>query len=226
MNNRTNHIYPAILSDSLETVTQQLAIVRELDSIQTVQIDVIDGYFTDNVTVFPEDLTEVDFQPFELDFHFMVNEPVDFILQTAALPTRLPVRAMIAQVERMSSQAEYISEVKRQDWKTGLSIDLHTPLEAIEKESWAELDVVQIMGIEAGEQGQSFVPLVLDKIRATREYLTTHNLDVELLVDGGIKLTNAQAIIEAGATGLTVGSLFWQAQNPQQIAEELQRFVR
>lgn len=221
MSNHTKQLYPAILTDVLDIVEEQVSQSQDLASIETVQVDIVDGFYTDDLTIFPEDLTHVDFGELKLDFHFMVNEPLDMVLETVAIKNKLPIRAMIAQVERMSSQAGYLEEVKRQGWKKGLSLDLHTPLESIDDESWADLDILQIMGVEAGIQGQNFSPQALDKIKEARQVIKSKGLDIEVVVDGGVKPDNVTQILEAGADSVAVGSALWESTDTKATAAQI-----
>lgn len=220
-----HQVYPAILSDSMDVVAEQLEIAQELP-IETVHLDVIDGYFTDNLTITPDDLTETDFGDKLVDFHFMVNEPVDFILESVVFKENLPIRAMIAQVERMGSQDEYLAEVKRHGWKAGLALDLYTPLDAIDEASWSELDVILLMGVKAGFQQQTFVPAVLEKVSEARALLKERNLDIEIILDGGVTLDTAKEMIVSGATSLTMGSSLWKAEDQSAVVEEVQELFK
>lgn len=215
-------LYPAILTDSLEVAEQQLLTAQELEHISVAQIDVVDGFYADNVTITPEDLLQTDFGDLQLDFHFLVNEPVDFLLETAALQSALPIRAMIAQIEHMGSQAEYLQEVARHHWQAGLSLDVYTPLEAIDDSSWNDIKMLQILGNAGGYQGQAFNPLVLEKINEARTAITARHLEIELVVDIGVKLTTATEILKAGATSLVVGSELWKSSQPEEIVRQYQ----
>jgi len=84
-------------------------------------------------------------------------------------------------------------------------------VDEIDERSWDLLDVVQIMGIEAGAQGREFNELALEKITAVVERAQREDREIEIIVDGGIKLDNYKKILMAGATGLAVGSELWKS---------------
>ncbi len=54
-------LFPAILTDSMTVLAQQLAVASECSVVETVQIDIIDGLFADNITVTPADCATQDF---------------------------------------------------------------------------------------------------------------------------------------------------------------------
>lgn len=209
------NIYPSILTDSLAEAQSQLDRVKELPEgyleSQTIQFDIVDGFFVDNLTLTPLDLPELDLEGLSCDLHLMVEEPLDFVYELIEIKEEVEVRAVIAQLERMTSQIDFVKEVKAQGWKAGLSLDLHTPVSAIDEEVWSELDIVQIMSIEAGFQGQDFEPIALKKIAEVRDRRAAQGLGFELIVDGGVKEALMQDLAEIGTDGVTVGSGLWLA---------------
>ncbi|MBD3279399.1 MAG: hypothetical protein GF390_01665 [Candidatus Pacebacteria bacterium] len=228
MNNTINSplLYPAILTDSLQVVQKQLDLVKDQAAVSVVQLDVIDGQFVDNLTVTPADLLELDWGNLKVDFHLMTNEPMDYVWELIEVEKELPIRAVIAQVERMSYQADFFQEVARHGWQAGLSLDLYTPLSAVDDSIWAELNLIQLMGIKAGFQGQQFQDQVLAKLQKLQDLVNQRELSLEILVDGGVKLINAAKLIKAGATGLVVGSALWQAQDLDQVVKQFNDFAK
>ena len=69
-----------------------------------------------------------------------------------------------------------------------------------------QLDMVLIMSVNPGFGGQSFIPYSLTKIRQLREMIDQRNLKTDIQVDGGIKLTNAEEVLDAGANILVAGT--------------------
>jgi len=198
------NLYPTILTDSLTEFKQQVDLVKQIPEIEVIQVDVIDGLFADDVTLTPIDLLEVDFADLQIDWHLMTEEPLDYAHEIFSLQNKLPTRAVIAQVEKMTSQQEFIEFLKSKGFKVGLSLNLFTPLSAIDKQSWANLDILQLMAVEAGAQNQKFNFQILEKIKQVKQ-------PVEIIVDGGVKLENFTSIIKAGAHSLAVGSALWKA---------------
>ena len=213
--------YPALLSDSIEVIDQQLQIAQSIPQVQTVQVDILDGLFADNLTVFPSELTDLNFGNLKLDLHLMVEEPIDFVHETLSYASSLPIRAYIAQVEKMSFQDQFVEEVKKTKSLAGLSLDIFSPLEAIDEKVLPHLDCIQLMAIEAGFQGQQLSELVYQKIKDLKKILQTNNLKIEIIVDGGVKLNNLLELKKAGVDSVAVGSMLWSASNPSVIAKEI-----
>ncbi len=208
------NVYPAILTDRIEEAQQQLDLVASIEEIRVVQIDVIDGLFAENTTITPADLYQLDFQEMSFDLHLMTQEPLDFVFETIAQEEHdLPVRAVIGQLERMSSQEHFIESVRKQDWQVGLSLDIFTPLDTIEDESFVNVDIVQLMAINAGQQGSDFKPYVLEKITELAERREQVEHDFSIMIDGAVSRDTAEKLHNAGADEVVVGSGLWEAEN-------------
>lgn len=217
--------YPAILTESIQQFKEQLDLMRVHPQLTEVHVDIVDGYYADNLTVTPLDLLDINFDGLEIVFHLMVNEPLDFVYEAISIKERLPIAGIISQIEHMSYQRDYIQEVKRQGWKVGLSLDLETPLEEIEEASWDQLQFLQLMSIQAGFQGTPFSDHIFAKVSQAKEYLQAIDHSLELLVDGGIKLDMAASLLNKGIDGVVVGSGIWQSPDPTKTMDGfLQQF--
>lgn len=216
------NIYPTILTDSLSTFQAQLAISQSLPQVEVVQIDMIDGFFADNLTITAADLAGIDFGDLKCDLHLMVDEPMDFVLEAEAVKSQVPIRSVIAQIEHMTSQQAYVEEVKAQQWRVGLSLDIDTPIESIEAEAWENLDIVQLMGNSAGIQGQNLDPRIFNKIKDLRQKVQDlAKKEIEIIIDVGVRQENIAQLLEAGADSVAVGSVIWRSSDPHSIVTEL-----
>lgn len=207
-------IIPSILTDEREVVAQQVARILAADSdyeLTRVQIDMIDGNFADNVTITPLDLPDFDFDSLELDLHLMTHEPLDFVYEAKEVAETVPIARVIGQIEKMTSQEMFVEEVKKQSWIAGLSVDLYTPLSELSEDVLEEVGVLQIMGIQAGFQGQEFVEHTYKVVAEARKLLDRVNPQAELLVDGGVKPDQLSQLVELGVDGVAVGSVLWKA---------------
>jgi ribulose-phosphate 3-epimerase len=214
-------IYPAILTDSFQVLTDQLSLVKDHPAVEVVHLDVIDGFFADNLTITPLDLNEVELGNIQLDLHLMANEPLDFVYEAVAGVEHTAIRTVIGQIEQMSWQSEFLEEVKKHGWRTGLALNLFTPLESIDEASWDHIDVIQLMAIEAGGQGRTFNPLVLEIIKEARAKIASLGKQVEILIDGGIDLERLPSLAQAGVDSVAIGSEIWQASDPAIELQEL-----
>lgn len=206
-------IYPSILQSDLETARQQAELIREVGG--SLQWDVIDGQFADNYTLEPQDLDDALFADRSVDVHLMVVDPSQWLGGYAGLPY---VRGVVAQVERLPDPEEFLTAAHEHGFLAGFSFDLHTPLDEFPIAVVQQADILQIMGVQAGHQGQSFQSGVLKKLHALRD-VPGMNPSAEFLVDGGVRLDMLFDLSAAGATGVVLGSAIWGANSPRESLE-------
>lgn len=201
----TKEFVPAILEESVEQTQKMFDAFALLKPVpQAIQLDIIDGEFADAITIEPNALEMIDTHNFQIDLHLMTQEPIDFVLELQTLPN---IRYVIGQVEHMSSLIDFAEEVHGTlQKKVGFSLDIYTPLSAIDEEVWPQVDLVQIMANKAGEQGQTFQASTVERIQEAANWRASQNLNFAIAVDIGINQETAQLAFDAGADILAVGS--------------------
>ena len=187
--------------------------------VERVQLDVVDGLFADNLTVTPEDLEEVDWGRLGVDVHLMVNDPMEWV--EACL--KLPGVRIIAQVERLGSQHMFVDWVKgyKEVKGMGLALDVDTPVEALDEEVFGEIEVVVLLAVRAGFQGQEFDQRVVDKVKLLRE-----RFKGEIVVDGGVDESKVEMLKQVGVDGVAIGSFLWQSKSLEKQLAKLRKDER
>ena len=66
--------------------------------------------------------------------------------------------------------------------------------------------MILLMTVNPGFGGQEYIETMTNKISRLRKKLNERNLNIDIEVDGGIKLSNAESVINAGANVLVSGS--------------------
>ena len=94
--------------------------------------------------------------------------------------------------------------------KCGLALNPATPLGVLDH-VLEQLDMVLLMSVNPGFGGQSFIPYVLDKVRAVRERIDETERPIRLEVDGGVNADNIRAVADAGADTFVAGSAIFGA---------------
>ncbi|TAK56968.1 hypothetical protein EPO17_03210 [Patescibacteria group bacterium] len=220
-------IIPAILPQSFSELEEKMSQVNGL--VPLVQIDICDGKYTPKATwpyrkhddSFDAMMREEIGMPFweDLDFEIdlMARNPEALIPQWVTAGAQ----RIIIHADSTDKLGEVIDSCKNQV-EVGVAIGLTTPLEKI-LPYIADISVIQCMGIsKIGFQGQNFNEQVYEKIKEVRQALP----DIEISVDGGVTLENAQKLIEAGATRLAVGSaIFGEIDIHKAISEFQERAV-
>ena len=212
-------VIPAVLTDSSETLKEQLQKVAGLTD--RVQIDVVDGKFASPAT-WPysesHSLTEdelLSYGSFQYEVDLMVQDPMSVApLWVEAGANRLTIHtesiddfALLNKTLR--EQLGYEKGFAPQLLSIGLALEMKTDLHVVE-EHLATIDYVQFMGIEkVGVQGQPFDERVYERI----EHFRKHYPHVPIQVDGGVSLENAPKLLSLGVSRLVIGSRLWNSEN-------------
>ncbi|MBQ7039293.1 MAG: ribulose-phosphate 3-epimerase, partial [Clostridia bacterium] len=100
--------------------------------------------------------------------------------------------------------------------KAGISLKPGTPVEAIFP-LLDKVDIGLLMSVEPGFGGQGMIEECLDKIAELRKLYP--DLDIE--VDGGVKVSNIGKVYEAGANIIVAGSAVFLSENPADVISEM-----
>lgn len=213
-----------VLTGNLELAKKQIELAKSSNLLEAIQIDIVDGIFADNHTFTPQDLVDIDFGDLQIDFHLMTEEPMDYVWELEEHCRHLPIRAVFGQIEKMTYQEAFLEEVKKQDWRAGLALNLFTPIESIDENSWEWMDAVLLLGVEAGASGQKQSPFLLEKISTVRKQILKGE-PVKIFIDGGVNQQNIKQLQASGINGVTVNSAFNNAENYKQAVEEFLSYV-
>lgn len=173
---------------------------------EVIHVDVMDGHFVPNMTIGPlvvkaiKPLTEA--AGVMLDTHLMIEKPERLIPDFAAAGAD----NITVHVETCPHLHRTIQQIKSFRLRAGVTLNPATSLMSLE-EILPEVDLVLIMSVNPGFGGQDYIPFSTQRIRRLRKMLTDRGLShVDIEVDGGIEVSNAKMIAEAGATILVSGS--------------------
>ena len=79
-----------------------------------------------------------------------------------------------------------------------------------------------VMSVNPGFSGQSFIPSSVEKVRKVRTLLDrVGNRQALIEIDGGIDLTTAAAVVDAGARILVAGNAVFGTPDPERATREL-----
>lgn len=214
-----------VLTGNLELAKKQIELAKNSQLLEAIQIDIVDGIFADNHTFTPQDLVDVDFGNLQIDFHLMTEEPMDYVWELEEYCRHLPIRAVFGQIEKMTYQEAFLEEIKKQDWRAGLALDLFTPIESVDENSWEWMDAILLLGVEAGASGQEQNPFLFEKIKFVRQKILKGE-PMKIFVDGGVNIKNIEQLSASGIDGVTVNSAFNNAPDYKQAVEEFLSYVK
>jgi ribulose-phosphate 3-epimerase len=204
-----NRIIPSIIADNFTGIKEKIDYLEGL--VPMAQVDIADGIFAPNTTwQNPEDLDEVHGR-IKLEAHLMVVKPEAIIRQWFD-----KVDSIVIHLESTDQVEVILDLAKSIKTRIGLALKMETSLEDLYP-LISDIHFVQLMAIDKlGFYGQSFVPLVIEKIKT----LHHHCPDLSIQIDGGIDLNTGRQVIDAGADKLIVGTAFWQADDRQRTIKE------
>jgi ribulose-phosphate 3-epimerase len=154
------------------------------------------------------------------DCHLMTTNPDAFLPELAAAGADI----VTMHIEAVPDPTLAAKRARDNGLDFGLVCNPATPFAAISP--FMELcDVVLIMSVEAGFGGQSFMPEVLPKIQAAREWVEERGLPTDIQVDGGITSGTAGLAFGAGANVLVAGTAIFGTDDPSAAAAELRRAI-
>ena len=190
-------VVPSILSADVGRLAEQVG-EAERAGADRIQVDVMDGHFVPNLTFGPlivEAVRRVTKLPIEA--HLMVERPELFVEAFAKSGATL----IEVQVESTTSLYRTVQTIRDLGARPGVAINPGTPVEDL-REILPYVDLVNVMTVEPGFGGQTFIPHSPEKIRRVRSLGT----DFEIEVDGGIDARTAPLVVAAGATVLVAGN--------------------
>lgn len=204
-------ISPSILSADFANLERDIKKI-EAAGCPYVHIDVMDGHFVPNITFGPSMVEAVNrITDMVLDVHLMIENPEKYV------NAFIDAGADIITVHyECNPDFDYIyDEVKKHGRKIAMSVNPQTDAGVLKK-YMDKLDMVLVMSVNPGFGAQSFIESSLDKISAVRNMSKT----VDIEVDGGIKLHNAERVVKAGANVIVAGSAIFGAQDITEAAEQ------
>jgi ribulose-phosphate 3-epimerase len=185
-------------------------------------VDVMDGHYVPNLTVGPM-IVEATGRASRLpqDVHLMITNPAETWEWYA--------KAGAARIAFHPDAADRPDDVLRSIAAAGLGpgVAVNPDVEVASVESLLPLvDHVVVMSVYPGFSGQQFIPEALPKLRRLRELVDASGRGVDLVIDGGVNLSNAPSCVEAGADLLVSASAVFGAPDPTAVAEQLSAIAR
>ena len=167
-----------------------------------IHVDVMDRHFVPNISMgapIVQSLRHVTRLP--LETHLMISDP-DFFLDEF---TEAGSDSFLVHWEGNNNLHRTVQRIKALGKRVGVAINPATPAAVLE-EILQDLDQVLVMTVNPGFGHQHFIHTTLPKIRRVRQMIYEIMRGCDLEVDGGIDVTTAPLVIDAGANVLVAGS--------------------
>jgi ribulose-phosphate 3-epimerase len=207
-------IHPSILNADFANLERELGRISTADA---VHVDVMDNHFVPNLTIgLPVVKSLRAATKLPMDIHLMIEAPDVWAPQYA----ELGCESVTFHAEAAQAPVRLARELRSQGAKSAMALKPASPIEPY-LDMLGELDMLLLMTVEPGFGGQSFLDLILPKIRRARAAVDDLGGQIALQVDGGISAETIERAAEAGADTFVAGSAVYSAQDPAAAIAQL-----
>lgn len=203
-------IAPSLLAADFARLPEEIRMINDSEA-DWLHLDVMDGRFVPNITfgmLLVEAVHRLCDKP--LDVHLMIVEPERYIEAFRDAGAEI----ITVHAEACPHLHRTVQQIKESGARAGVALNPHTPVSMVEH-VLEDIDLVCLMSVNPGFGGQKFIYRTFQKIEELHAAITTRNLAVQIEIDGGVGLHNAEKLLQSGARVLVAGSSVFGSEDPQ-----------
>jgi len=211
-------IAPSLLSANFLNLEADCKMLNQSEA-DWFHLDVMDGRFVPNISYGIPVIEHIRKATKKTcDVHLMIEEPGSMVEAFKKAGADI----ISVHIEACPNLHRNIQQIKALGCRAGVAVNPHTPIHALD-DILADVDVVNLMSVNPGFGGQTFIPHTLEKIRILRKKIDQLKLPVLIEIDGGVTLENAKSIVDAGAHVLVAGNTVFRSKDPKKTIAQLKK---
>ncbi|MCC8407610.1 ribulose-phosphate 3-epimerase [Mucilaginibacter sp. UR6-1] len=199
-------VAPSILAADFANMQRDIEMLNNSEA-DWIHVDVMDGVFVPNISFgFPVMKAVKQYATKPLDVHLMIVDPDRYLKAFK----EAGADGIMVHYEACTHLHRTIQAIKDLGCRAGVALNPHTNVSLLE-DVITDVEQVCIMSVNPGFGGQKFIANTYKKIKQLRTLAEYHNPKLLIEIDGGVDVTNAAKLIEAGANVLVAGSSVFSA---------------
>jgi ribulose-phosphate 3-epimerase len=213
---RLYKIAPSILSADFARLGEEVRNIEQAGA-DLIHFDVMDGHFVPNLSFgIPvlESVRKITSLP--LDVHLMIENPERYLEPF--------VHAGANSISVHAEVCEHIPAIAYRMHQLGIhaAIAINPETEPSRVlDAAAHLDMILVMSVHPGFGGQGFIHEAVGKVASVRHELERRELEIDVEIDGGIKVDNIREVAQAGANVFVSGSGIFGHRNYADVIRQM-----